>query len=61
MGFLAAGLMVFNPWLILLLLVAVVPAFLGESYFKRQESHSPDARTNDGAQGNGLYPLPGRQ
>ena len=33
MGFLAAGLMAFNPWLILLLLVAVVPAFLGESYF----------------------------
>ncbi len=33
MGFLAAGLVLFNPWLILLLLVAVVPAFLGESYF----------------------------
>jgi ATP-binding cassette subfamily B protein len=33
MGFLAAGLMAFNPWLILLLLIAVVPAFLGESYF----------------------------
>jgi len=33
MAFLAAGLMAFNPWLILLLLVAVVPAFLGESYF----------------------------
>lgn len=33
MGFLAIGLMAFNPWLILLLLVAVVPAFLGESYF----------------------------
>jgi ATP-binding cassette subfamily B protein len=33
MGFLAVGLMTFNPWLILLLLVAVVPAFLGESYF----------------------------
>lgn len=33
MGFLAVGLMAFNPWLILLLLVAVVPAFLGESYF----------------------------
>ena len=33
MGFLAAGLMAFNPWLILLLLVAIVPAFLGESYF----------------------------
>ncbi|MHA4895723.1 ABC transporter ATP-binding protein [Pedobacter sp. PWIIR3] len=33
MGFLAAGLMVFNPWLILLLLIAIVPAFLGESHF----------------------------
>ncbi|HTI10029.1 MAG TPA: ABC transporter ATP-binding protein [Puia sp.] len=33
MIFLAAGLMAFNPWLILLLLIAVIPAFLGESYF----------------------------
>ncbi len=33
MFFLAAGLMAFNPWLILLLLIAIVPAFLGESYF----------------------------
>ncbi len=33
MGFLAAGLVVFNPWLILLLIAAVLPAFLGESYF----------------------------
>jgi ATP-binding cassette subfamily B protein len=33
MIFLAAGLVVFNPWLILLLLIAVVPAFLGESHF----------------------------
>jgi len=33
MAFLAAGLMAFNPWLILLLLLAIVPAFLGESYF----------------------------
>ena len=33
MGFLAVGLIAFNPWLILLLLVAVLPAFLGESYF----------------------------
>lgn len=33
MGFLAVGLMTFNPWLILLLLVAVIPAFLGESHF----------------------------
>jgi ATP-binding cassette subfamily B protein len=33
MGFLAVAVMAFNPWLILLLLVAVVPSFLGESYF----------------------------
>lgn len=33
MGFLAVGLMAFNPLLILLLLIAIVPAFLGESYF----------------------------
>ena len=33
MGFLAAGLLTFNPLLIVLLLVAVVPAFLGESHF----------------------------
>ncbi|MEO8819959.1 MAG: ABC transporter ATP-binding protein [Ginsengibacter sp.] len=33
MGFLAAGLVVFNPWLILLLFIAVIPAFLNESYF----------------------------
>ncbi len=33
MGFLGAGLIIFNPWLILLLVVAVLPAFLGEYYF----------------------------
>ncbi len=33
MGFLAAGLLAFNAWLILLLLAAIIPAFLGESYF----------------------------
>ncbi|CAL1521280.1 ABC transporter ATP-binding protein [Chitinophaga sp. MM2321] len=33
MGFLAAGLMLFNPWLILLLLLAVLPAFLNETHF----------------------------
>jgi ATP-binding cassette subfamily B protein len=33
MGFLAAGLLAFNPWLILLLLIAIIPAFVGESYF----------------------------
>ncbi|MBC7921774.1 MAG: ABC transporter ATP-binding protein [Ferruginibacter sp.] len=36
MVFLAGGLIAFNPWLIGLLLVAVVPAFLGESYFNDQ-------------------------
>ena len=33
MAFLAVGLMAFNPWLIILLLIAVIPAFWGESYF----------------------------
>ncbi|MBC7886995.1 MAG: ABC transporter ATP-binding protein [Ferruginibacter sp.] len=33
MAFFATGLVVFNPWLIILLVVAVVPAFLGELHF----------------------------
>lgn len=33
MAFLLVGLIAFEPWLILLLLIAIVPAFLGESYF----------------------------
>jgi len=36
MIFLAAGLIVFNPWLIVLLLLAVIPAFLGESHFNER-------------------------
>jgi ATP-binding cassette subfamily B protein len=32
----AAGLMVYAPWLILLLLAALVPAFLGEAHFNAQ-------------------------
>lgn len=36
MAFLAAGLMAFNPWLIILLIIAILPAFLGESYFNDQ-------------------------
>lgn len=36
MIFLAAGLMAFSPWLIGLLLIAVIPAFLGESHFNNQ-------------------------
>jgi ATP-binding cassette subfamily B protein len=36
MAFLAVGLVAFNPWLILLLGVAVVPAFLGESHFNNR-------------------------
>lgn len=36
MGLLAAGLVVFNPWLIVLLVIAILPAFLGESYFNDQ-------------------------
>ena len=37
--FLAAGLIAFNPWLLLILVVAVIPSFIGESKFN-QESYS---------------------
>jgi ATP-binding cassette subfamily B protein len=32
---LGAGLVVFNPWLILLLVLAVIPSFIGENYFNQ--------------------------
>ncbi|HEY4149112.1 MAG TPA: ABC transporter ATP-binding protein, partial [Chitinophagaceae bacterium] len=52
MGFLAAGLLAFNPWLILLLLVAIIPAFLGENYFNDRayaltRGQTPDQRELD--------------
>ncbi|MEL6591384.1 MAG: ABC transporter ATP-binding protein [Bacteroidota bacterium] len=37
--FLAAGLVIFNPWLILLLVLAVIPAFISETHFN-QRSYS---------------------
>jgi len=33
---LIGGLLVYNPWLILLLVLALIPAFLGEAYFNAQ-------------------------
>lgn len=36
MVFLGAGIISFNPWLILLLVIAVIPAFLGETYFNEK-------------------------
>lgn len=52
MGFLLAGLITFNPWLIVLLLVAIIPSFLGESYFNGQNyaltrSQTPERRELD--------------
>jgi len=52
MIFLAGGLISFNPWLIVLLLVAVIPAFLGESHFNEQSysltrSWTPERRELD--------------
>ena len=35
-GFLGVGLLAFNPWLLLLLLLAVIPSFLGETHFNRR-------------------------
>ncbi|WP_160712333.1 ABC transporter ATP-binding protein [Chitinophaga solisilvae] len=51
-GFLAAGLILFNPWLIGLLLIAVIPAFLNESrfndlYYKLQWGQTSDRRELD--------------
>ena len=40
---LAAGLVVYSPWLIVLLVVALVPAFVGEAHFNAQ-SYSLDYR-----------------
>lgn len=52
MGSLMVGLAAFNPWLILLLLVAVIPAFMGELYFNAksyflQRGWTPQRRTLD--------------
>jgi len=52
MGFLVAGLLAFNPWLILLLLISIIPSFLGESYFNNQNyaltrSQTPERRELD--------------
>src|SRR5678816_3178001 len=41
----AAGLVVYAPWLILLLIVALVPAFLGEAHFNAQSYALTYART----------------
>jgi ATP-binding cassette, subfamily B, bacterial len=35
MLFLGIGLAVFNPWLILLLVIAIIPSFISENYFNR--------------------------
>ncbi len=47
MAFLTVSIMAFNPWLILLLLVAVVPAFLGESYFNDRSYALTRAQTEE--------------
>jgi ATP-binding cassette subfamily B protein len=41
----AAGLVIYAPWLILLLLIALVPAFLGEAHFNAQSYAITYART----------------
>ena len=69
---LAAGLVVFAPWLIVLLVLALVPAFLGEAHFNAQSysltyawtPRAPRARLppaggrqrRDGQGGEGLRP-----
>ena len=43
----AAGLMVFAPWLIVLLLAALVPAFIGEAHFNAQSYALAFTRTQE--------------
>lgn len=50
--FLGAGLVVFNPWLILILVIAVIPSFLGETHFNQKTyslttSWTPERRELD--------------
>ena len=52
MVFLAAGLVIFNPWLILLLVLAVIPAFISETHFNQRSysvarSWTPERRELD--------------
>lgn len=51
-AFLAGGLVAFNPWLIVLLVVTVIPAFLGEAHFNTRSyslmrSWTPERRQLD--------------
>jgi ATP-binding cassette subfamily B protein len=51
-AFLLTGLLTLNPWLILLLLIAIIPSFMGESYFNSQNyaltrSQTPERRELD--------------
>lgn len=51
-GFLSAGLIVFNPWLIILLIIAVIPAFISETHFNQRSysiarSWTPERRQLD--------------
>jgi ATP-binding cassette, subfamily B, bacterial len=50
--FLAAGLVAFNPWLIVILVVAVIPSYIGETKFNRESyslsrSWTPERRELD--------------
>ncbi len=51
-AFLAGGLAVYNPWLLLLILVAVTPSFIGDNYFNQRSyslsrSWTPERRELD--------------
>ncbi|WP_244228393.1 ABC transporter ATP-binding protein [Mucilaginibacter kameinonensis] len=51
-AFLLTSLLTLNPWLILLLLISIIPSFMGESYFNSQNyaltrSQTPERRELD--------------
>ena len=62
----AAGLLVYAPWLIVLLIVALVPAFLGEAHFNAQTytldfGRTPERRELDYVRQTAASPRPRRR
>ena len=57
---LSAGLIIFSPWLMVLLVAAVIPSFLGETHFTKL-AYSCFYRWTPQRRHTRLPPFPGRQ
>ena len=56
----AAGLLVYAPWLIVLLAIALVPAFIGEAHFNAQSYSLNYARTPERRELDAMFGRPER-